>query len=135
MSSSSKLRRASSRGCARWSSKRCRACFRSMSRSKSTSKSATTGPSATKSDDQRFHLTNGPLHADQHGAGHDSMADVQLVHVLDLSDGLHVVIVEPVSGVQPQAKAADELARFDQCSQLLHLGGSLGQCVLPGMQL
>src|SRR5437764_216770 len=92
---------------------------------------------------QGFHLAHRLAHADEYGAADDGVADVQLAHAAQRSDGLDIEVVERVAGVEAHAKAADRIAgaldALELCDHLGALGVAAlrveGVCIGPGVDL
>src|SRR6185503_4026735 len=57
------------------------------------------------------HLAHGALHAHEHGAGHDGVADVQLADLGQRRHAPHVLVVEAVAGVHQESQLAAQLGR------------------------
>ena len=62
------------------------------------------------------------------------MADVELLHALDRRHRFHVLIGEPVAGVDPQAQVAGDEAAFGESRQFQGLGLGAGLGVGAGVQ-
>src|SRR5262249_18197779 len=94
----------------------------------------TTATSAVPHEGQ--HVPDRAIHAHQDRPGDDGVPDVQLVDLLDAGDGLHVVVVEPVPGGDPEAELAPGPGRVDDPGQLAGaLLGVRGLAVAAGVQL
>ena len=67
---------------------------------------------------QRLQAGHGLAQADEHGPRDDGVSDVQLPHPRQRRDGLHVEVVQAVSGVEAHAGLLDQPARFGHAVDL-----------------
>jgi phosphate transport system protein len=77
---------------------------------------------------ETLHVRDGLPKADEDRAGDDAVADVQLAHAGQARDGLDVVVIQGVSGIEAHAGVRDELAG---AVDLLEFGAYGGARIIP----
>ena len=80
-----------------------------------------------------FHFGYGGGHAQQDSSGDNAVADIEFLDFWDSGDGQDIVVIKPVSRVDPQAQAYCKLGGFDDVVQMCPPGFFRGVGVAAGV--
>jgi hypothetical protein len=82
-----------------------------------------------------LHFTDSAFDSDEEGSAHDTVADVELGHLVDPRNGDHVAVIQPVTRVQFQLGLGDSPGRIAKCVKFIALPRSFRAVgISPGVK-